>query len=131
MVRGTAGWGLAIAASQALAGLALLPLAVTGSLPVAAVGIAVFGFFSGPMTVWAQTIRMRIVAPQWRGRAFATLRMIMQSGRPVGGAIGGEALAVVSLGACIVATAAVIAVPAIVGALVPALRRVDRVVPMA
>jgi hypothetical protein len=96
-------------------------------VPVAGAGVALFGLFSGPMTVWAQTIRMRIVAPQWRGRAFATLRMIMQSGRPVGGAIGGEALALVSLGACIVATGVVVAVPAIVGALLPALRRGEEV----
>ncbi len=125
MVRGTTGLGLAIAASQTLAGLVLLPLAGTASLPVAGAGIAVFGLCSGPMTVWAQTIRMRIVAPQWRGRAFATLRMIMQSGRPVGGAIGGEALAIVSLGACIAVTGAVVAVPAILGALHPALRHRD------
>jgi MFS family permease len=127
MVRGTAGLGLAIAAAQTLAGLVPLPLAATTSLAVAGAGIMLFGLFSGPMTVWAQTIRMRIVAAQWRGRAFATLRMIMQSGRPVGGAIGGEALAVVSLGACIVATGVIIAVPAILGALHPALRRPDEV----
>jgi MFS family permease len=125
MVRGTAGLGLAIAASQALAGLVLLPLAVTASQPVAAAGVALFGVFAGPMTVWAQTIRMRIVAPQWRGRAFATLRMIMQSGRPIGGAIGGEALAMVSLGACVVATGAIVAMPAMLGALHPALRRTN------
>jgi len=66
---------------------------------------------------------MRIVAPQWRGRAFASLRMIMQSGRPLGGAIGGEALALLPLGLSIAATGLIISLPAIAGALHPSLRR--------
>ncbi len=121
-VRGTAGLGLAIAGVQALAGLVLLPLAAAPSIATAAAAALLFGAFSGPMTVWAQTIRMRIVGPQWRGRAFATLRMIMQSGRPLGGAIGGEALALLPLGLSIMATGLIIALPAIAGALHPALR---------
>jgi predicted MFS family arabinose efflux permease len=122
-VRGTAGLGLAIAGVQALAGLVLLPLAAAPSVTTAAVAALLFGAFSGPMTVWAQTIRMRIVAPQWRGRAFATLRMIMQSGRPLGGAIGGEALALLPLGASIAATGLIVALPALAGALHPTLRK--------
>jgi MFS family permease len=122
-VRGTAGLGLAIAAVQVLAGLVLLPLAAAPSIVTAATAALLFGAFSGPMTVWAQTIRMRIVAPQWRGRAFATLRMIMQSGRPLGGAIGGEALALLPLGLSIVATGLLVALPALAGALHPALRK--------
>ena len=122
-VRGTAGRGLAIAAVQALSGLVLLPVAIAPMITTSAAAAFLFGAFSGPMTVWAQTIRMRIVAPQWRGRAFASLRMIMQSGRPLGGAIGGEALALLPLGLSIAATGLIIAIPAIAGALHPALRQ--------
>ena len=125
LVRGAGRLGLAIVVAQVLSGLALLALAFRVPVPLAYVAVLCFGFCSGPMTVWAQTIRMRIVAPQWRGRAFASLRMIMQSGRPIGGAIAGTALAHLSLGVCVVATTAIVAVPALIGALHPALRARD------
>lgn len=117
-----------VAGSQTLMGLAALPLGLlflagTPSLPAVLLCILVFGLVSGPLTVWAQTIRMRYVAPQWRGRAFATLRMIMQSGRPIGGAIGGLAVAAAPLGACLLGVAAVMGVPPALALLHRAMRR--------
>ncbi len=50
---------------------------LAGSFPAALASASLFGMCSGPLTVWAQTVRMRVLAPLWRGRAFAILRMIM------------------------------------------------------
>ncbi len=126
-VRSTRRLPLAVIASQALAGLALAPIGLalaSGSPSVAALAFWAFvsGFVSGPMTVWAQTVRMRLVAPQWRGRAFATLRMIMQSGRPVGGAAAGFALAAASPAACLLAVSVLFVVPALAALLHRAMR---------
>ncbi len=117
-----------VAGAQIMTGTAALPigllfLAGTPPLPVVVLCIFVLGLVSGPLTVWAQTIRMRYVAPQWRGRAFATLRMIMQSGRPIGGAIGGLAIAAAPLGACLLGVAAVMGLPPALALLHRAMRR--------
>ncbi len=127
MVRGTGRLPLAVIAAQVLAGLALVPIGLalaagTAGVPAIAFWAFVSGFVSGPMTVWAQTIRMRLVAPQWRGRAFATLRMIMQSGRPVGGAAAGFALAAISPAACLLGVSALFALPALAALLHRAMR---------
>ncbi len=114
--------GLAICAAQVLSAALLLMLALRLPLLLVYAAVLGFGVCSGPMTVWAQTLRMRLVAPEWHGRAFAVLRMLMQSGRPVGGALAGVALAVMPLGLCVAFSAAIIGVPAVLGALHPAIR---------
>lgn len=43
--------------------------------------------FLGPLTVWAQTLRMREIPAELRGRVFATLRTAMQAAYPLGGAL--------------------------------------------
>ena len=65
-----------IAAAQVLSGLALLPFAAAIGWPWAAAAAFASGLFGGPMTVWAQTIRMGLIAPQWHGRAFAAPRAV-------------------------------------------------------
>jgi predicted MFS family arabinose efflux permease len=125
---GTARLPAAVATIQCLIGLALLPIIWNidtphPSLALTIVSLFFFGLFSGPLTVWAQTIRMRFIAPQWRGRAFATMRMIMQSGRPIGGALGGLAIAEWDIAPCLVAAAATIIAPAAVALLHPAMNR--------
>jgi hypothetical protein len=47
-------------------------------------GFFVVGLLSAPMTVWAQSLRMRRVPAELHGRAFATLRTLMQGTPPVG-----------------------------------------------
>jgi hypothetical protein len=77
----------AIGAAQALAALAFL--ALLGSprqLPVVA-GFFAIGLLSAPMTVWAQSLRMRRIPPALHGRAFAGLRTLMQATPPVGAAL--------------------------------------------
>ena len=128
MVTRTARLPAAVAVMQILMGVALVPLAVVvaaGQASILTVVVCLFvqGVVSGPLTVWAQTVRMRFVAPEWRGRAFATLRMIMQSGRPVGGALGGVAVTALPLSLCLFAAAAIIALPAAVALCLPPINR--------
>lgn len=87
------GLGRAIAATQLATGLAACGLLLRPSLVGACVCLALVGAFSAPMTIWAQTLRMRLVPPALRGHVFALLRTTMQAGAPVGGAIGGAAVA--------------------------------------
>lgn len=68
-------------------GLALLALLLGGYHTWAfALCLAHFGLFISPMAIWAQTLRMRLIPEALRGRTFALLRMLMQSGDPLGGA---------------------------------------------
>jgi hypothetical protein len=86
------GLGRAIAATQLATGLAACGLLLRPQLVGACVCLALVGAFSAPMTIWAQTLRMRLVPPALRGHVFALLRTTMQAGAPVGGAIGGVAV---------------------------------------
>jgi MFS family permease len=60
-----------------------------------------FGIAAAPLTPWAQTLRMEIIPEEMRGRAFALLRMLMQSGRPIGGAMTGFMLPAIGLAATV------------------------------
>ena len=127
-VTATARLPAAVAVMQILGGLAIMPAALllaSGHLTVGSTVACmfVFGVVTGPHTVWAQTIRMRFIPPQWRGRAFATLRMIMQSGRPIGGGIGGLAVAAAPVSLCMIVAGAVICLPAILALFHPAMNR--------
>jgi predicted MFS family arabinose efflux permease len=114
--------GRSIAVAQTSAGVALCGLAfVDGPVPAALVLVAA-GLLVSPMTIWAQTIRMRVIPPGLRGRTFGALRTLMQSTPPLGGAVAGLLLA---RGGSTAVTAAamglVIAVPGVLGLLSPAL----------
>jgi MFS family permease len=76
--------GRAIAVSEILAGLAFAALAGTPGLALALFLFALGSLFLGPLTVWAQTIRMRFIPPDMRGRVFGLLRTLMQSTVPLG-----------------------------------------------
>ena len=78
-----------ICLAQALAGAALGIVLIGPSVWSAALGLALCGAFSAPLTIWPQTLRMQIIPEQLRGRMFALLRTLMQSGNPLGGAIAG------------------------------------------
>ncbi|MFI0724605.1 MFS transporter [Streptomyces sp. NPDC021224] len=70
-------------------GAALAILAVLGAPQPMVVGAAFFvvGFLSAPMTVWAQSLRMRRIPPELHGRSFAALRTLMQGTSPLGAAV--------------------------------------------
>jgi MFS family permease len=115
-------FGSAICGAQVLSGLSLLLL--TGyTVWLAALALALFGACSAPLTIWAQTLRMRIIPERLRGRTFALLRTIMQSGGPLGGALGGLLLPFLGIPAMIVLASVVIGLPGLVGARVGELRR--------
>jgi MFS family permease len=114
--------GRSIAVAQVGVGASLLGLAEASTLPGTMAVLVLAGLFASPMTIWAQTVRMRVIPPELRGRTFGLLRTLMQSTPPLGGAIaaamlaGGGAIAPVVL----VMTLAM-AVPGALGLVTPAL----------
>jgi MFS family permease len=114
--------GALICRAQALSGLALLPLATAPAVWSGLLGLALCGAASAPLTIWAQTLRMQIIPVSMRGRAFAMLRTIMQTGAPLGGLAAAWLLPRVSLGMAILFTALLTGLPGLLGARVRALR---------
>jgi MFS family permease len=105
-----------IALAQALAGaaLALLALPVVARGPWAVGGVlALFGALSAPLTIWAQTLRMRVIPEAMRGRAFALLRTLMQGTGPLGGVLAGWALPLLGLPVMVLLCAAAIGGPGV------------------
>jgi len=115
--------GVLICLAQALAGAALGIVLIGPSVWSAALGLALCGMFSAPLTIWAQTLRMQIIPEQLRGRMFALLRTLMQSGNPLGGAIAGMLLSMLGMTAMIALSALVAGVPGLLGYRVAALRQ--------
>ena len=107
--------GRSIAAFQAAAGLSILGLAFEPAFLVAALVLAVFGLLASPLTIWAQTIRMRLIPDELRGRVFGLLRTLMQSTPPIGGIVAGFLLAGATVPLTVVVIAAIITVPGVVG----------------
>src|SRR5207248_766725 len=90
--------GLLICLGQFLSGVALLALPLEGvNAALVGLSLALYGLFSAPLTVWAQTLRMSIIPEHLRGRTFALLRTLMQGTGPVGGAVAGLILPIIGL----------------------------------
>jgi MFS family permease len=117
--------GASICLSQILAGAALLVVLATRNIGGAIVGLALYGLCSAPLTIWAQTLRMRIIPERLRGRAFALLRTLMQSGTPIGGALGGILLPLIGIPAMIALSACIVGAPGLIGVQVRELRAAD------
>jgi MFS family permease len=115
--------GALICLAQALSGAALGIVLLGPSVWSAAIGLALCGAFGAPLTIWAQTLRMQIIPEQLRGRMFALLRTLMQSGSPLGGALAGLLLPAIGMTAMIALSALVSGVPGLLGYQVGALRR--------
>ena len=107
--------GRSIAAFQAAAGGVVLALLAQPPLAGTLVTLAVIGLLVSPLTIWAQTVRMRLIPAHLRGRVFALLRTLMQSTPPIGGLVAGSVLAGGGIGPTIVAMAMLIAVPGVLG----------------
>jgi MFS family permease len=75
----------AIGSVQAAAACAFL--CMMSSRPVVVLGFFAIGLLSAPMTVWAQSLRMRRIPQELHGRAFAFLRTLMQATPPLGAAL--------------------------------------------
>ncbi len=119
-------WALSLGAliciAQMLSGAALALLLWRPTIVSVIVGLALFGAFSAPLTIWAQTLRMRVIPERLRGRTFALLRMLMQSGNPIGGGLAGLLLPALGLTAVIAVSAGLVGLPGLLGYRVEALR---------
>jgi MFS family permease len=123
---GAIGWrrplGRSIAAAQTLTGLAFLGLLGPPAVPWIGATLVVAGLFASMLTAWAQTVRMRLIPPELRGRVFALLRTLMQSTPPIGAVIAGFTLGSSgSFGPVVLLMAALAAVPGVIGLVAPAL----------
>lgn len=118
-------WPLGRSIAWALLSSGLVLLLWLLSPPVVALGAILFvwGALSSSLTPWAQTIRMRLIPKEMRGRVFALLRTMMQSTRPIGSVIGGLLLAGDNLSIAILAVALLFAAPGLLGIWLPALGR--------
>ncbi|NEE04513.1 MFS transporter [Phytoactinopolyspora halotolerans] len=77
----------AIGIVQGVAALAFLTLLASPRQVLVAAGFFAIGLLSAPMTVWAQSLRMRRIPPALHGRAFAGLRTLMQATPAIGSAL--------------------------------------------
>jgi MFS family permease len=121
--------GVRISLAQILAGVAIALVALLPGLWSAIAGLFLVGFFDSPLTIWAQTLRMAIIPPPLRGRVFALIRMSIQAGGPLGGALAGFLLPLLGMGATILLSAAAIGLPGFAGFAVGPLRRARRPAP--
>jgi MFS family permease len=113
--------GRSIAAAQVCAGTAILGLAVAPGLVASAIVLLVFGLVASPLTIWAQTIRLRLIPGEMRGRVMSLLRTLMQSTPPLGGLLAGALLGAGLAGPALVLIAIVAGLPGAVGLVHPAL----------
>ena len=118
--------GIRISIAQILAGAAIALVALLPGLWSAVAGLFLVGFFDSPLTIWAQSLRMAIIPPALRGRLFALIRMSIQAGGPLGGALAGFLLPFLGMGATILLSAAAIGLPGFAGFAVRPLRRARR-----
>jgi MFS family permease len=107
--------GARIAFAQILSGLSLALLLMGSTFWAVAIGLFLLGFFSAPLTIWAQTLRMQVIPPDLRGRTFALLRTLMQGATPLGGALAGFLIPVISMQFVIGLSSFVIGAPGLAG----------------
>lgn len=107
--------GIMICAAQFIGGFALGILAIYPSVMIVFAALALFGFATAPLTIWAQSLRMKIIPPHLRGRTFALLRTMMQGTSPIGGFVAGFALPLLTMPGLIMAASLVIGIPGILG----------------
>jgi MFS family permease len=118
--------GTLICLAQFLTGLSLALLLGFRNHSGVIVSLTLFGVFSAPLTIWAQTLRMQIIPEPLRGRTFALLRTLMQGTNPLGGVLAGLLVPLLSLGTVIALSTVVISVPALLGYSVKTLRLADK-----
>ena len=117
----TMGLGIRIALAQILSGTAIALLAGTG-FGFVGIGLFLLGFFSAPLTIWAQTLRMQVIPSHLRGRTFALLRTLMQGATPLGGAFAGFLLPITGIPMMVIVSALIIGLPGLAGMQVRVLR---------
>jgi predicted MFS family arabinose efflux permease len=127
LVVGAVNWrwplGRSIAWALFTSGLVILLWLLQPSVIALGAILFVWGSLHSSLTPWAQTIRMRLIPPEMRGRVFALLRTSMQSTRPIGAVVAGLLLSRGDISIAIVAMALLFAVPGLIGIWLPALGR--------
>jgi len=122
---GAIGWrwplGRSIAAAQTAVGVAFLPMLLEPETAATLALLFLSGLLTSPLTIWAQTLRMRLIPPELRGRVFSLLRTTMQAAEPIGGALGGAVIAGGGLLVALSGIAAAIGAPGLVGLAHPVL----------
>jgi MFS family permease len=122
---GAIGWrlplGRSIAAAQTAVGVAFLPMLIEPGTGATLTLLFLSGVLTSPLTIWAQTLRMRLIPPELRGRVFSLLRTTMQAAEPLGGALGGAVIATGGLVLALAGIATAIGAPGLVGLAHPAL----------
>jgi MFS family permease len=115
--------GLAICLAALLSGGAVAAAALSSSAAGVAVALALYGAFSAPLTIWGQTLRMKLIPSGYHGRCFAIMRTLMQSGGPLGGVSAGFAVPVLGVRAAIAGIALITIVIGSLGLTSAELRR--------
>lgn len=113
--------GRSIAWSLFLSGIVLVPWVFKPGVVVLGSILFVWGATSASLTAWAQTIRMRLIPPDLRGRVFALLRTSMQSTRPLGAIAAGLLLTGGDLTIAIALVVLMFVLPGFIGIWLPAL----------
>jgi MFS family permease len=122
--------GRSIAAAQVAVGLSFLGMLNLPSFVVSAAFLAIAHFFSAPLTIWAQTIRMRLIPAHLRGRVFSLLRTFMQAAPPLGGLLGSFLLTGYGVPPTVLALALIVAIPGVIGLAHPALSHQHTIAPI-
>ncbi len=114
--------GRSISTLAALSGGAFAFLAFQPGAAGTAATLAVAGLLASPLTMWAQTIRMRVIPADLRGRVFGMIRTLIQSTPPIGAAAAGALVAGPGLAASLAVMAGTICLPGLAGLAAPALQ---------
>ncbi|MBK5106233.1 MAG: MFS transporter [Burkholderiales bacterium] len=114
--------GLAICLAALLSGVAIAAVAISHGATGAAFALALYGAFSAPLTIWGQTLRMKVIPAGFHGRCFAIMRTLMQSGGPIGGVSAGFAIPVLGVRAAIAGIALITCVVGGLGLTIAELR---------
>lgn len=129
VIVGALGWrwllGRSIAGAVLAAGCVnALLLFRPDTLPLVVI-LAGIGLCSSCLTAWAQTIRMRLIPPELRGRVFAVLRTLMRATPPLGSLLAGVLLAgsVADITAPVLVASALNVIPGAIALFHPALGR--------
>lgn len=102
-------------------GASFLGLILAPGFALSAAFLGIAHFFTAPLTIWAQTIRLRLIPAHLRGRVISLLRTLMQAAPPLGALLCSTLLTGFGVPITILVLAIIIAIPGMIGIIHPAL----------